>query len=642
MTALTLVNQDLNSVFWQTAGLLVAVLSVSLLYRAVRQINYTYRVRQRFQDIPCLPRHWLWGHLVNVGQKLSPGINRHPDYGFEEVWNELGQPPAYLVDLATIDRPMLIIMHPSIAEGITQATTDWKYSTPKSDTVRSLTPLVGKHSLVVLDGEEWKTIRKRFNKGFAPTHLNTLTGLIVSKTKIFLDRLKKNAQDGEVFMLKEPASDLTTDVITQVTIEKDFQAQTVPEGQGPKSTFGILTAIRTMSGLVERTGQGFDFWNYINLARFFKSWLYERLYDRAILNEIVSKLPNSKASSDTKPSQDAKAIVHLSLAGLKPTPQVLASTVSSVKTFLFAGQDTTSTLIQWMAYELSKSYPSSPLYSEHYRKVREQLCAEHDFVFGSANPLDVLNKMSSEEFNMDEVLAAKLPYTTAFVKETLRLHPPAGTARLTPMAHDSVANGLAKPMFLDFPAWTHSKTGEHHDAKKVRVDGLRFYNCHYLLQRNPNVWGPDAAIFDPSRFLEQHGHGIGRDEREDETVHVQSNGHTGNQYPQKRDAKELPHPYHISLLPQGSFRVFERGPRTCIGTNLAYMEAKIVLCAIARAFVWVKDGPEGTMTGHNLSWEKRTSRDQEQHWWEKEVWNINNVTSVPCDGMKMKIKLRGS
>jgi len=319
-------TQNLSTTLWQAGCLPFVAFLLSSLYKAVRQLRYTYRVRQRFQDIPCLPRHWFLGHLLNVGEKLSPSINRHPDYGFGEIWEELGQPPAYLADIATIDRPMLIITHPQIAEAITQATSDWKYSTPKSDTIQALTPLVGKHSLVLLEGDEWKTIRKRFNRGFAPAHLNTLTGLIVSKTKIFLERLKGHAQDGYVFALKDPATDLTTDIITQLTIERDFQAQTVPEGQGPKSRFGILTAIKIMSSLSERTGQGLDLWNYINVSRYFKSWLYERLYDRAILNEIVAELPNNKASADTKPSRDGKSIVHLSLAGVNPTPQVLACT----------------------------------------------------------------------------------------------------------------------------------------------------------------------------------------------------------------------------------------------------------------------------------------------------------------------------
>ena len=199
-------------------------------------------------------------------------------------------------------------------------------------------------------------------------------------------------------------------------------------------------------------------------------------------------------------------------------------------------------------------------------------------------------------------------------------------------------------MFIDFPSWTHSKTGAHHEAKRVRVDGLRFYNCHYLIQRNPSIWGPDAETFNPARFLElhtQHTHNPNRDEREDGTIQQpntqpqpQSNGSITKQ-------GSLPHPNHISLLPPGSFRPFERGPRTCIGTNLAYMEAKIVLCTIARGFEFIKEGPEGSLTGEKIRWEERDERERDRCWWEREVWNVNRVTSVPCDGMRMRVRLRG-
>ncbi|KAK5085070.1 hypothetical protein LTR70_008704 [Exophiala xenobiotica] len=650
-------NTEVIAALYHLLWLAILLVFLSITYKAVVRFVFTYRIRQRYNDIPHLPRHWLAGNLVNVGERLSPSINAHPDNAMQEIWDELGQPPAYMIDLAPVDRAMMIIADPTIAEAITQPSPEYKYSIPKSNTLQQITRLVGDHSLVLIEGEEWRIQRRRFNKGFAPTHLNTLIPFVVSKTRVFLDRLKGYAQNGEDFQLKDPASDLTTDIITQLAIEKDFQAQTVPEGQGPKSTFGLLTSIKTMSSLTEKTGQGFDISGYIHPERKAKEWIYDRLYTKAIYNEIINKLPSIKqerSTSGKKPStvSSAKAIVNLALTGLDPTPSVLNSTVSQVKTFLFAGQDTTSTLIQWMALELSKSYPSSPLYSDHHKQIREHLCAEHDAVFGSSDPFAALDVLSREDAHADELLGSKLPYTTAFIKEALRLNPPGGSARLIPLSPydpDYPNQKSQQPHFIDLPAWTHSKTGEHHEARRIRVDGMRLYNTHFIIHRNPNTWGPDAAEFDPSRFLDRSGKASVDEVEEAMNTHKHNTPH-GNGSTSPRTTKsatktaqtDLPHPYHISTLPTGSYRPFERGPRTCIGSNLAYIEAKIVLAIMARGFEWTKVGLDGTRPKPEEVVYGGTGKEdvkvgESQGW---RVWSINQVTSVPVDGMRMRIKLR--
>ncbi|KAK5069613.1 hypothetical protein LTR64_008294 [Lithohypha guttulata] len=630
-------EMELTNAILPLARLALLGCALFVLYKIFETSVFTYRTHTGYKDLPQHPRHWFWGHLATIGPKLNPSINAHPDYAFEDVWHELGNPPAYVVDLAPVDRAMIIIADPTVAESITQPTERFRHSTP------ALTKLVGKQSLVLIEGDNWRTQRRRFNKGFAPAHLHSLVPLIVSKTRIFLDRLKKHVEKGDAFPLKELTTDLTIDVITQVAIDKDFHAQTLGDGEGAKSRFGLLTAIVTMSTLIEKVGQGFDLGAYLFPQRRIKEWIYDRIYSRALYTEIIDKLPSSKRTSEKSDTGSGKSIVNLALSGVNPTPAVLDSTISQVKTFLFAGQDTTSTVIQWMAYELSKSYPSSPFYSDHYRQIRERLCAEHDEVFGASDPFALLDILERDNTNADELLGSKLPYTTAFVKETLRLHPPAGSARLVPMApYDPTypANKSNAPYYIDLPAWTHSKTGEHFEARKVRADGARFYNSHHIIHRNPTTWGPDALTFDPSRFLDRSGKGT-VDELEEA---LDTSSKEMNSAAAKHNSKtNLPHPYHISTLPTGSYRPFERGPRTCIGSNLAYLEAKIVLGVIARGFEWQKVGLDGTRPKPGEVRYGGTGKEDiklgEAHGWE--VWSINNVTAVPVDAMKMRAKLRG-
>lgn len=249
---------------------------------------------------------------------------------------------------------------------------------------------------------------------------------------------------------------------------------------------------------------------------------------------------------DAKSSAGTRSIAQLAMADITPSASLVRNTVHQIKTFLFAGQDTTATLVQWLCYEMYKN-PA----------VLSRLREEHDHVFGpgASSAADIL----SQPGEADRILGSQLPYTTATVKETLRLHPPAATARLLPTGTDFEVEINGKP------------TG---------IDGLRVYPCQWLIHRNPAIWGPDAHSFKPERWLDVE---------------------------------------YMAKLPAGAFRAFEHGPRNCIGQDLAMVEGKVVLAMTARAFEFEKIG--------------LTGKDGEE-----EVYNHHAVTSVPCDGMRMKVK----
>jgi len=64
-----------------------------------------------------------------------------------------------------------------------------------------------------MQGEFWKSWRKRFNPGFAPQHLLTLLPCILDKTRIFLEHMDKFAMSGEQFRMEYYATGLTFDII---------------------------------------------------------------------------------------------------------------------------------------------------------------------------------------------------------------------------------------------------------------------------------------------------------------------------------------------------------------------------------------------------------------------------------------------
>jgi cytochrome P450 len=545
---------DFRYVLLSSAGLY-------LFFRLFQWIYKAYCVHQRYHDIISLPRHPIYGNLVNAGSKLNPSLGRHPDYGFEEIWHELGEPGCFLIDLAPVDRGFLIMAEPSSVEALVNPSEQFKYSVPKSDTYNSLTPLIGSESMITKEGEDWKQMRKRFNPGFQPKYIHSLAGSVVSKTEIFVERLKQAAETNVPFKLGDYAKDLTTDIITQLTIAKDLKAQSTPEGQGEKSLTGLLTASRRLSELVYAVGQGIGY-HMIDPIRPLKAFYYEQIFDRKLTSIVAAQMAEMQTNKD----QPAKSITQLAVSGMPPSAKLIRSCVHQIKSFLFAGQDTTATLIQWLCYELSKA-----AHSPHHATILARMRAEHDSVFGSDDPFSAISTLSATDStsSAESLLATKLPYTTAFIKETLRLHPPAGTARMIPPATTS-SPGLSIPI----------------NGKPTAIDGLRIYPVQYLIHRNPAIWGPTALLFQPERWLDES---------------------------------------YMATIPPGSWRPFERGPRNCIGQELAMLEGRVVLACVARGLEFEKVG----LTG-------RVGVDGKV---EREVWSTHAVTSVPVDGMVMRVKL---
>lgn len=534
---------------------LLVILSLYISYRIFLWLSAAHRVRTRYHDIPSLPRHPIWGNLINAGERLNPSLKRHPDYGFEEIWKELGEPGCFVVDLAPIEsRGFLLIADPKYAEMLVSPMHNFKYSLPKSKNYHALKAVLGVESVITKEGAEWKAMRKRFNPGFKPSYIHSLTGSIVSRVEIFVERMKSLAESGATFKMVDYAQDLTTDIITQLAIAKDFGAQSMPEGEGEKSKIGLLTASRRLTDLVYPVGQGFG-WHMIDPIRPLKSMFYEWiLYSK--LSAIV------KADIDSRDDLlESPSITKLAVSGLQPNAALIRSCVDQVKSFLFAGTDTTAVLIQWSCYEMSKAS-----HSPHHAAILSRLREEHDAVFGS-HPFSILEMLSQASAESESILTSKLPYTTAFLKESLRLHPPASSVRTVPWEAISVS--------LPLP------------SQSVSIAGLNIYVSQYLIQRNPNIWGPDAHTFNPDRWLDEG---------------------------------------YMAKITAGAWRPFERGPRNCIGQELAMLEAIVVLVAVARGFVFEKVG----LTGLAVDGGEK----------EREVWSEHRLTSVPIDGMRMRVSLR--
>jgi cytochrome P450 len=217
------------------------------------------------------------------------------------------------------------------------------------------------------------------------------------------------------------------------------------------------------------------------------------------------------------------------------TKDLLHETRDQIKTFLFAGHDTTGILLAWLLYELSRS-------PQALKAVRDEL----DELFGpDPDPRVVRQKLLAPKGGE---LIHRMPYITAVIKEVLRLYPPAGTARMAPPG-------------TGFTVRTP-------DSQTYCLDGMIIYNCATIIQRDRSVFGDSANDFVPERWLGDKS-GIMSAGAQDEKDQANGPG---------------------STFPAGAWRPFERGPRNCIGQDLATIEARVIVAAVARRYDFVKVG----------------------------------------------------
>ncbi|KAH8203772.1 hypothetical protein TruAng_002065 [Truncatella angustata] len=425
----------------------------------------------------------------------------------------------------------------------------------RSFAMQDLAPLVGSRSLVTLDGDEWKGLRKRILPGFQPQHLLSLVKVILDKTQIFVEHLEKRAASGDESGIDELTTNLAFDVIGIVTFDVDLNAQ-VPGQQSD-----ILLTYRALSQAYVARDMMKPWWR----RYFTENERTVRSLDRkldTLLKKAIQKEHEKLISGSTTASRSVAA---LSLSGMDAlTPELLQQTSDTCRGFLFAGHDTTSILLQWSFYELHRR-PSA----------LETLGEELDEVFGvDPSPAAVMAQLSGPE---NGKLLARLPYTDAIIKETLRVHPPGTTARVSP---EGAGTTLTLP-----------------DGQQLLVDGLCLSPRAYIIQRDPKIFGETKDDWMPERWLGPEA----------------------------------------ANIPESAWRPYERGPRRCTGSELANMEAKIVLACIARHFDFIKV----ELGELDLDGEGKPEIDEKGFYRTKStLFSTDQVTAKPVDGMKMRVKIR--
>jgi cytochrome P450 len=492
----------------------------------------------------------LLGHLPIADecfQRFPRGV--HPHLFANYIKEKWALPDLFYVDWRPAGPLWCFIADPELASQY--VTTD--QSLPKSTLETDyLDRFLGKNNMVSAAGHKWKSLRVMFNPGFSANNLMTLVPYIIDASLVFCEVMQEKASEGEIFELEEYATRLTIDIIGKVTLDADLNAQ--------KKMHPIVTTFRDRTLLMPPSDAVF-FWKGIDLTRPFRLWWNARTLDRLIGEELDRKIlrraaeysdlekPTANGHSPQPKQQKKRSVIDLALQAYEkeiaplekgsPAQQIILSPsqlprslrtdiIDSVKTFIFAGHDTTSSTISYIHY-LLHLFPA----------VHVSLKRELDGVFPPGTS-------AAEALRADPYLINKLEYTNAVIRETMRLFPPASTLR--------TFDHLTNPKGVE-SSITDPKTG---DKYPLDLPGMAIWPIAHLIHRNRRFF-PEPLKFIPERFI----------------PHL----------------TPFPDAELFTPAGKDAYRPFEKGSRNCIGQELAMIETKVILALTAREFDFAVEFP---------------------------------------------------
>ncbi|KAF2477215.1 cytochrome protein [Lindgomyces ingoldianus] len=405
----------------------------------------------------------------------------------------------FYIDLWPFSLPIIIVSTPELAHQVGQ-----EYDLPKPDSLKPFfKPITGGLGLFMMNGEDHKSSRALFTPGFSANVILEHTGNIVDQAQVYVEILREYANKGEIFSLDAITCWYMMDVIGAVSLDAQLNSQ--------RQHNDLASAMRNQIQRHIREEEMNPFKRY-NPMRPIMEWYNGYMMDRYICAELDKRYQEWRSAKLSKPK--TKSVIDLVIAeymrercaGDTLDVRFKSWACAQIRLFLFVGHDSTAATIVYSFYLLSRH----PAALERVRK-------EHNEVFSA----DLL--ITPQLLKEQPQLINQLPYTTAVIKECLRLFPPAAAFR----------GGLANV----------SLRGSN--GQKYPTDGMGVWVLHDAIHRHPNYW-PRPSEFLPERWM------VGPD--------------------------------HPLYPPKWAWRPFEYGTRNCIGQTLVMLDVKVTLAMTIREF----------------------------------------------------------
>ncbi|KAG8952767.1 hypothetical protein FRC04_003690 [Tulasnella sp. 424] len=472
---------------------------------------------QRGSDVGRIKKpagaHWLWGHEYEAWDT--------PDGKFYlKNIEQLGQAFAMKGGL------FLAIADPL---AITHIFTKHPYDYVKSQIIRPLIErLLGK-SLPWAEGEQHKYQRQMLAPVFTNENVKHMDQEIHQAADKLADSLREHVQSvaekdsGAEVNILDWSGRATLDIIGNVGFGHDFGCGMSEEAKAIQRSWRELVGMGMqfpgfVAPLVIRA---FPFITDLPVEAIQAQGETKTIVKR-IAKQLVEQRKNMQNDEGMKNGKDLMST--LLKWNEKAEAEDLDQLLDHICTFVMVGHETTSNALNFSLLELAR-------HPEIQDKLRKEIT---EFVGSGPG-----GEPTYEEYQ------SKLPYLDAVCKEGLRMYPPASHTERIALIDDVIP--------LRFPITTPS--GEQLDS--IRIKRGQLINIPTIaINRNATVWGPDAEVFRPERWLEAGG---------------------------------LPAPTSLTQGWSGIFSFIE-GPRICIGFRLAVFEYKVIMTTLLKNFEFKATG----------------------------------------------------
>ncbi|KAF9968116.1 hypothetical protein BGZ73_000245 [Actinomortierella ambigua] len=308
------------------------------------------------------------------------------------------------------------------------------------------------HGIFIANGSQWKIHRKTASNVFTTRlYRDLVQGVFKATVSDLADILDRTIERDASIDLQDEFLKLTLDVSGRVTFGIDFKAL---KTEGCNEFGDAFDYMASLIGIRSKN----PFWR---LKEILSPRMRKKVrtslatIDRYAMMAIEARHAETVEESEARPRDLLDHFIEYRHEDGSMLTDVDLRDV--FVNFLIAGRDTTARVLTWMFYMLI-------IRPEILAKVHEEMAIF--FPDGS-----------SDNFKY-EIFAHEMPYTKAVFYETVRLYPAVPKNVKTVVADDVLPCG----------------TRVHKD------DTIAF--SHYCMARSPEVWGPDAEVFRPERWLD--------------------------------------------------------------------------------------------------------------------------------------------
>jgi cytochrome P450 len=356
--------------------------------------------------------------------------------------------------------------------------------------------LLGK-GIFAADGVAWESHRKIFSRVFSRNLLKHSCQVFARNCSILVEQLEKAASESQAIDLQDLFLRLTIDNTAEATFGSQLnclRSEKQPLFARAFDEIQFLCLARFVDPLFE-IKRFFQLGHRERRIRHLKSVL--DLFCKGIIQEKRQAILHDDATG-RKDDAGHEDLIGLFLKYSKHSNENLVDEElrDVILNFMLAGRDTTAAGLSWTFYELTK-----------HPDIVDKVVAEINEICGP---------IGSADYSFDNL--SKLTYTHCVAMEGLRLHP---------------------PVPIDTKFAIHNDTWP--DGTHIPAGSMVNYSI-FSMGWSESIWGPDAAEFNPERFLNSNE----------------------------------PSPFRFSA--------FNAGPRMCLGKPLALMTMKLVMAHLLPRF----------------------------------------------------------